>query len=1102
MKLSSIIAFAITFSLALIQMSLCSLDFEKSKPSPSFPPFFDYRNPKFVNRKILVIQERVYLLGQYRAKAKTLKFSPLGHLPLSLPSIVDPKSQISDFEARYELAKILSRHKRNWKQALKQYIILQREQPNNPKLWFDISHFYTFHQKFSEALPILYSLVYHYPLDSQLLIQTLLNFDLEKKSKKRLGNVKNQSIISLKDQISDDDAMHELAKILARHEKSLDEALELYLILLEKKPHDPDLVVEASRIYIQQKKYQEALVLLYPTLNDYPENVDLLVEAARAEHGLQHPKQSQVLLLRALALTKKPKPILLDYASNLMLIGSFYQAEKIYREALEAEPDSLDLTLNIAWTLASAQRYEEAEGIYRKLLLKDPCQTKVLEALVTLKEFERDFDAALDFIEILLLLKPQDPSYLLLKANLLYRNESYLEALQVFDLLIDDSKLSTQAFIGKGIVYRKLGKCEESNENFQKAYESDPSSIKVQFYAARQDVLSNNFIQQVIEKTSDLKKLEEWANVYSENGMSSISAFYEAILKIDSDYFPARVGLASALSANYRFDEALNIYLSILEDFPENSKILLEVARVHSWAKNYECSIKWYNHLIALNPEDPVPRREKARVAYWAKWIDESLKTYQEVLYPSVDKLLMNALRAFRSDDCNEYPLSNSLEPIFQLAENGSIYKGYEIFSSQFKDISNELNCEELSQIESILIDYLPLYRIQKSFYLESYTKALDWQGYSLHALPIYRQLINFSPGNEEALFGYGQDYCNLGLCKCSRRIYEHILHIDPNHNMVRMAWERTLLKEHPLIQANYTYWRERGTGQFSQSQITRQQFDEMVQWSPSCDWNFRFIQREWLEYPFFKEKYYPAEGQSIEVDHIFNAYVKGSASATRKNYFHRFPSRYTCLATLWFNLYDYANLGIGFERRDEIYNFFTLKQGIQASVYWLTIKANSHSWETATTYRHYDYNDANTLDHINLLIAYTFIDDPTLFRIILNANWRNTAHLTKFVIDPTTGDIINVIHPYWTPQNYYMGSVTLHFRYNYAYFIYCEAPQRYLDVKVSAIDDTAQNPSGQLTFEWKHEFMYHLGFQVVGYIQRGRLWNADGFWAQAYYRF
>ena len=47
---------------------------------------------------------------------------------------------------------------------------------------------------------------------------------------------------------------------------------------------------------------------------------------------------------------------LIDYANGMMMWGDFYRSEKIYRDALQQNPGSLDLALKLAWSLASQQR--------------------------------------------------------------------------------------------------------------------------------------------------------------------------------------------------------------------------------------------------------------------------------------------------------------------------------------------------------------------------------------------------------------------------------------------------------------------------------------------------------------------------------------------------------------------------------------------------------------------------------------------------------------------------------------------------------------------------------------------------------------------------
>lgn len=1011
---------------------------------------------------------------------------------VTFETIVDPRDQIPDFDARFEMAKILSHHPESTKEALKHYKILRRQKPNEPKLLLEIGRTYTSLGDFNRALFFLSK-----RLGKELPISSF-SPPLAKKEKR---SQVQESIVPPSDQIDEDHARLELARLLSHFDPLLDEAVEQYQILLSKYPQEVELLLELSRLYIRQKKYYEALSLLYPAIERNPNHAELLVEAAHAEHALKHAQKSQDLFLRALPFAKHPENVLLDYAETLMMVGSFYKAEDIYRNALKSNPNSLDLHLKLAWNFVSAQRYEEAEGMYRQLLLQDPHHPKILEALALLKILEKDFSTALDILNSLLTTYPKNPDYLSLRASAFYQDGDFDEALKDFEELASYPKYSLQAFIGMGRTYQRLCLHEEARNSFQEAYDQDPSFIEAQFYLAGQEVIESAFIAQVIDQTSKPEDLEKWANIYAENGMI-ITELYEAALKLDPDYFPAQIGLAEALSAHYHYDDSIELYLSLLDAFPCNSKIMIAIARVLSWGKQYQCSFNWYDRIIEMRPENPLPRREKARVAYWGYFFDYSMSIYQELLRPTVDELFLESLNELNQQLCDS-TLANGIDLISQSITNGSIYTGYETFATFFTEFNEKIDSCHHRKIEEILIQYLPLYRIQKSASLESYAKELDWKNYYLHALPIYQELATFSPGNEEGLYGYAQDYCSLGLCRCSRRLYYHILNISANHSFVKMALERNLLREHWLVQSNYTYWKERGRGQFSQSQIARHQFDEIAEWSPACDFHLRFMQHIWLEHPYITHShYYPAEGQTIEVDRVFSGSIKGSAGATRKNYFQRFVSRYTGFATVWFDVNDYFNLGLGFERRNEIYNYFSLKEGIQAKVYWASMTSNlTHYWTMATTYRHYDYNDKNTLDHVEVLTSYVFSDDPNVFKIIFAGSYRNTAHLTKTILN-AKGRIVNVIHPYWTPQNYYSNSITLEYRHNYSFFNYCEGPLRYIDIKLTGEEDTARNPSFQIAFEWKHEFMYHFGFELKALIHQSKLWNAEGAWLNVYYRF
>ncbi|PJD97816.1 MAG: hypothetical protein CK425_01415 [Parachlamydia sp.] len=911
-------------------------------------------------------------------------------------SIVPLRDRISDFEARFALAKILSHHKETQEAALSHYEVLLKIHP------------------FQKLLPI-----------------PIIRVPTKTISTPR-------TLVPLLSQVSDFDARLALARLYSHHKKTYGAALRLYQRILHEKPEALDVQIEMGRLYISMKKIHEGLTLFYSALAKHPHSLKLLVAAAQAEGAAGHAEQANALFLRALSVSGHSLQTCIAYADGMMMWGDFYQAQMIYRAALEKNLCSRDLFLKLAWSLASAERYEEAEGIYRELLLRWPDHPKVLEAFAGLKILEKEFDSAYALVEVLLEIAPAKPKYLLLKADILFMNEQFCEAVAAYSLQFRSRKHQTHAYVGIGRSLQKLGRCTEAHDFFQAALNSYPQDRSAQFYAERE---RPRLLEQILCAYSIPSDLEKWAALYVQNGMPKEALLiYEAILEKDPGYFPAQIGAAEMLAVLYAYEESIEMYRCLLERFPQNLKIEVALARVLGWSKNYQNSIQTYDALIKVDPYNPVLYREKARTALWDKQFDLAMASYQHLLEPSVNSLLLE-----------NYPYS--------------------------------------------------LYRIQQSIALEKCAKALVWNKRFRTSLGAYRNLLAFNPGNEEALFDYAQSYCIVGLCDCSKEVYDHILHIDPNHNLVNKALDRNALRSHFGLQGNIAYWRELGSGTFSQSQIARYRSDAVFEVPLSCRAHARFIQNTYVENPFYNYQFYAAEGQTLEADCVINACLSGFVSATYKNYLRRFRSTFSSRNRLVWNWGDDLMLVLGCNKEDEIYNYFSLKQATQSINSWITASKNlTHYWNIEGTCQYYRYNDHNRQIHYNILTEYQFTEDPHIFKAILQGNYRNAAHQSISILSGLK--LIDVIHPYWTPDHYYSGSLTFEYRYDYRYFIFCEAPQRYLDLKITGETDSEDNPSIQAILEWKHEFDRHWGVELKGLIHRSKQWNAEGGWGTFYYRF
>ena len=97
---------------------------------------------------------------------------------------------------------------------------------------------------------------------------------------------------------------------------------------------------------------------------------------------------------------------------------------------------------------------------------------------------------------------------------------------------------------------------------------------------------------------------------------------------------------------------------------------------------------------------------------------------------------------------------------------------------------------------------------------------------------------------------------------------------------------------------------------------------------------------------------------------------------------------------------------------------------------------------------------------------------------------------------------LIDIIHPYWTPRDYWGGALTLEWRHDISELMFCGTDMHYYDIRVSFGTDTEDNPSCAVEAEWRYEFKKHWMMQVKGLVQFSEEWDASGVWAKLQYQF
>jgi tetratricopeptide (TPR) repeat protein len=393
-----------------------------------------------------------------------------------------------------------------------------------------------------------------------------------------------ETIVPPSDQVSEFDARQELARVLWKLGKT--EAAESELRgLLEIRRDDPVLLADLAD-----------------------------VEAARGHFG-----RSRNLYKDALTKSGNAAELRLRYARQAQSWGDFYLTEKVLRAYLREHPQDIDAKFDLAGVLIAEQRYKAAEAEYRPLTKQPEARRRALIGLATSRLFEKDFQAVLPYANAVLRSDPEQIEALNLRAEALWKLHRYDEAKEDFRRLSTLSGGRLSGWIGLGRLARAQKDETSAEEYFRRAQESDPRDIRTRYLLAGERAAESGFVHRMVaSRDVTVADLNTIARLYAEDRhLDSAITVYQAALAKDPEYFPARIGLAEAFATAHRYGQSIELLNRLHNEFPDNAKIILSLARVLSWSRRFDDSIRTYRELSALNPTDTVPRQEMAQVATW-----------------------------------------------------------------------------------------------------------------------------------------------------------------------------------------------------------------------------------------------------------------------------------------------------------------------------------------------------------------------------------------------------------------------------------------------------------------------------------------------------
>ncbi|MDP1835556.1 MAG: hypothetical protein Q8K75_06450 [Chlamydiales bacterium] len=833
--------------------------------------------------------------------------------------------------------------------------------------------------------------------------------------------------------------------------------------------HDAISDFEARRTIIEVQAYNpdfsdQNLERLLKLLDQQPQDSKsrLLLVRVYVQRKDYRKAAEQIRELHAL---QSDNPELLAELAQLEAdLGHYQKAQCLFERAISLSEDP-HLLLKYAGLMQLWGDYDRAQRIYRNYLYDHPYEQRVDLYLATaIAGEERFLEAEQIYLNIIWNGRPTDNT-LLGMARAKFEQRDYCSAI---GFLSDIRNPTAETTLLTASTLEKIDRYQEAIDILQqfasqKKTESTVAATllvkahRIALHANEFD-LAAHLLKEAARESPHLISVQYHQAIVCQSTNDLLENIYRQYKSA-----PELVEWAYLFSEDNCIDIAIQLFRAALQVDPCHDAAKIALAGALSSQMRYGEAADIYLQLqcnFTYSSRFPL---QYARVLSWAKCYQQALYAYEEYLQRFPNNTIARIERA----------------RVALWWQRGDLAMCY----------YNELLADDVAPA------------IQQSVTLEMCTEWARWNKRPFAALKAYETWMDHQPGNAQALFGYSEQLCELGACQKANCIRAAILKDDPKNLIVDMALDRQCILQQPTAVSIYDYWHEVGYGELSG--IWRHKFQLGVEVPLCCNSKVRLLCDHFLDHTLIQHRDFQSEALTLEYENILNPYLAVFGSVTQKlggNYHIHNPTQ--GIFKIEGRLFDNIQYGLGVARKDEYYNYFGVRQGVQSTSIWangsLQIDRRQLLEGRVEQLKYTDHNHQNIS-----LIGYTLqlTEAPTTWKAFVQLEHRNTAQNNIFIYSDE-GSLVNIIHPYWAPQHYWARRAGLEFMHDLQTISFCGSRKHFYVLRGSAFDDTQDNPGGSFSFEYHWDCSDLLGLYVSGAVYRSRLWNAEGIWSGCNYRF
>jgi tetratricopeptide (TPR) repeat protein len=821
-------------------------------------------------------------------------------------------------------------------------------------------------------------------------------------------------------------------------------ALETFQELAGKKGASPGLLLDLAETLYESGENKMAQVIYQHVLQSAPGNGRARVGLARVALEFYHPREAWRILKGFQPDQQTRRIYRLAWAQYHQVVGEYTEAQQLYLEFLHEDANDLEVRLAQAKLLAFIKEFEKAKAEYAKIPPTSRLGRESQLGLVAALDGQFRLDEAIAQGQAIARAYPDDGNIAAQLIRTLGKARKYEQAFALAANYLDANRrnipgtISVRFALGK--VLLDAGKPGEALGVYRWLVSRPDARLTETYYglAVSTALLTSRDVQEVLPRIlppglpPDRTTILLAELFYRDNQDRRAIALVQEVLARDPHNLAALIRLADAQLRVSRFTADITPLLqatdTILQLSPTNVRGHLARARAFATVQNWNEAVIQYDRLIGIDPQFLIPRREKARVLFSDHAFAAADYTYQQLQTPPADALLARDVVA----ETKTAPLPEVVVPAsFQLGPPAPVVQ------ADGQGSSSGIEGGPPEGVGRALKDHQSRLTEQQGAALEEQAKRLkDLR--NMRAVPVYQQLIDLEPGNEEALFDLGQVYGGLKQTRNALLPLSQVLEVEPQHRESLIALERASLEISPQMHSWVDFFNQRGRDGLAQIARTKLGTAAIL---PFGDEN------EFIRLGFARVYYRPSNDPTLD-GNIFTIRAQkkfihdqllAHAQLNYEHYEGRLDDRPTFDAGGTFDVCDLLRVRATGFLENVVENSESLRQDIYrlGATLGLDIHATRY-WNFGGMYRLAYYSDENYLNQMFLYKEVNLSLPPRQLKLVGTVNYLSYSQQTIFPT-PQQDTIVGAVHPYFAPASYayYEGRIEWYHWISRDYFTY-----------------------------------------------------------------